>query len=359
MEAITSKTIRRKSKTTRGGNTKGRRPKIPPALEYEVLLANRHSCCVCQKPRVQLHHIDGNPSNNIAANLAPLCLDHHDMATMQIGLTKKLQPDDVKTYKDEWEEYCRGDIRALSRARFTFYYCIYKNPQRLIGALSSLSVHERVLAAEKVRDRLIEEEPRKLKDSIYGLNAVPRKDDHTGQALDSFLRGETTPSYLTPADLKFDPAETYHSPDHYMAYHKYDLWCQIVGQILAEARGTTPVEDFLKFKTAKEVDRFAGSLVTFFVTIRGKGVVIPRRYRERPTALIYAKAKDGSRKFRIEMQLRTRDLFSDTAAMNLTHGRVSGLAILSGALVNKGEIKITLVPLLIGTGGWNIYPEKY
>jgi hypothetical protein len=59
------------------------------------------------------------------------------------------------------------------------------------------------------------------------------------------------------------------------------------------------------------------------------------------------------------MQLRTRDLFSDTSAMNLQNGRVSGLAILSGAIASKGEIKISLVPLLIGTGGWNIYPEKY
>jgi hypothetical protein len=233
------------------------------------------------------------------------------------------------------------------------------SPQRLIGAFASLSAEERISAAERVRDHLIDEEPRKLQDQIYGLNAVPKKNDHTAQALDSFLKGETTPSYLTPADLEFDPGEMYHSHGHYMAYHKYDLWCQIAGQILAEARGTTPLEDIFKFETAKEVDRFSGSLLTFWLTVRGKGVVIPRLYREHPTALIYANAKNDDQKFRVEMQLRTRDLFSDTSAMNLQNGRVSGLAILSGAIASKGEIKISLVPLLIGTGGWNIYPEKY
>lgn len=338
---------------------KAHRPAIPASIEREVLLANRHACCVCQKPRVQLHHIDSNPSNNVAENIAALCLPHHDMATMTVGLTKKLKPEEVRTYKAQWELECKNDVRALSRQRFTYYYNIYKNPQRLIGAFASLSADERISAARRIRDYLIEEEPRKLDDKIYGMNAVPRKDNPTAQALDSFLRGETTPSYLSPADLKFDPGEMYQSPDHYIAYHKYDLWCQLVGQILAEASGVTPLEDLLKFQTANEIDRFAGSLLTFWLTVRGKGVVIPRLYREHPTAMIYAKAKNGSLRFRVEMQLRTRDLFSDTSAINLQNGRVSGLAILSGAVASKGETKMALVPLLIGTGGWNIYPEKY
>jgi hypothetical protein len=59
------------------------------------------------------------------------------------------------------------------------------------------------------------------------------------------------------------------------------------------------------------------------------------------------------------MHIRTKDMFSDTSAINLRHGRISGLAILAGAFKSKGEIQITLVPLLIGAGGWNLYPEKY
>jgi hypothetical protein len=336
-----------------------RRSTIPPSIERAILLGNRHACCVCQKPRVQLHHIDSNPSNNDPSNVAALCLDHHDMATMQIGLTKKLQPEDVRTYKAEWEERCRNDILALSRKRFTFYYCIYKNPQRLLGAYASLSEHERKSAVKRIRARLKEEEPQKKADQLFGMNAVPRVDPHTREALDSVEAGETAPSYLQARDLEWDPEKPYHSQGHYMAFHRFDLWCQIVGQTLAEARGTTPLEDLYKFRTAKEIDAFAGSLVTYRLTVRGKGIHVPRAYRGHPTGSLHAQARSGGQVYCVNMHIRTKDMFSDTSALNLRHGRISGAAILTGALKSKGEIQMTLVPLLIGAGGWNLYPEKY
>lgn len=324
-----------------------------------MLIANRHACCVCQKPHVQLHHIDDNPSHNDPANIACLCLNHHNMATMVVGLTKKLQPDAVRAYKAEWELHCSNDILALSRQRFTFYYCIYKNPQRIIGAFASLSEAERVSAAQSLRDRLLDEEPRKKEDSLFGFNAVPRVDEHTGQALDSIFKGEATPAYLKPADLKFEPDEPYRSPDHYMAYHKYDLWCQIAGQTLAEARGTIPLEDLFKFETAEEIDKFSGSLISYRLSVRGKGVRPPRFHKEVPTASLHAKKKAGETTYNVEMNIRTVEIFSDTSAMNLQRGRISGLAILAGAQGKANAININLAPLLIGTGGWNIYPKNY
>jgi hypothetical protein len=336
-----------------------RRPAIPTSTERAVLLANRHSCCVCQKPRVQIHHIDSDSSNNDASNLATLCTDHHDLATMTIGLTKKLKPIEVRTYKAEWEERCRNDVLALSRKRFTFYYCIYKNPQRLLGAYASLSDSERKSAVERIRGRLVEEESEKKADKLFGMNAVPRMDPPTLEALKSIYNGEGAPSYVDASELNFDPAQQYASQSHYFAYHKYDLWCQVMGQTIAEARGAIPLEDLYKFKTAREIDAFEGSLVTYRLTVRGKGVRIPRLYVEHPTATLQAKSKSGGQTYAVKMQIRTRDQFSDTSAINLAHGRVSGLALLHGALKSKGEIQITLVPLLIGAGGRNLYPEKY
>ena len=281
------------------------------------------------------------------------------MATMQLGLTKKLQAEAVRRYKAEWEERCRNDILALSRKRFTFYYCIYKNPQRLLGAYASLSEEERKSAVQRIRARLKEEEPQKKADQLFGLNAVPRVDSHTWEALDSVEAGETAPSYLQTSDLEWDPGKPYRSQSEYMAFHRYDLWCQIIGQTLAEARGTTPLEDLYKFKTAKEIDAFAGSIVTFRLTIRGTGIHVPSAYREHPTASLRAYAKSGGQVFCVNMHIRTKDMFSDTAAVNLRHGRISGVSILTGALKKNGKIHVTLVPLLIGAGGWNLYPDKY
>ncbi len=283
-----------------------KRPPIPTLVERAILLGNRHACCVCQKPRVQLHHIDGNPSHNDPSNIAALCLDHHDMATMQIGLTKKLQPNEVRNYKQNWEKRCRNDITALSRKRFTFYYCIYKNPQRLLSAYVSLAEQERKLAVERLKAQLADEEPRKKDDQIFGLNAVPRMDQHTLEALKSIYVGETAPSYLQHNHFKWDPSRPYASHGDFMAFHKYDLWCQILGQTLAEAKGTTPLEDLYKFKTAKEIDSLAGSLVTFRLTVRGKDIHIPKAWKEFPTGSLQARAKLGERSFRIAMTVRNQ-----------------------------------------------------
>lgn len=85
------------------------REKIPPKIESQILLANKHACCICQKMHVQIHHIDGNPNNNDISNLAILCIEHHDLASMKGGMTKKLKPDDIRKYKIEWEKKCEMD----------------------------------------------------------------------------------------------------------------------------------------------------------------------------------------------------------------------------------------------------------
>lgn len=47
-------------------------------VKLRVLLKNKRMCCVCHSPEkgIQLHHIDGNPSETSDANLAVLCLPH-------------------------------------------------------------------------------------------------------------------------------------------------------------------------------------------------------------------------------------------------------------------------------------------
>ena len=44
---------------------------IPKALATEVMFAADSTCCVCREngKTVQIHHIDGNPSNNTLENL--------------------------------------------------------------------------------------------------------------------------------------------------------------------------------------------------------------------------------------------------------------------------------------------------
>lgn len=81
-------------------------------MEKNVLIKNRHCCCVCQRDgigqEVIIHHIDGNNSHNTLLNLAVLCLVHASMADAglrkgKLGSGKKLKREEVREYKRIWE----------------------------------------------------------------------------------------------------------------------------------------------------------------------------------------------------------------------------------------------------------------
>lgn len=89
------------------------RKPLSPILERQILVKNRHCCCICQKDgigkEVWIHHIDGNNSHNIISNLAVLCVSPHasladaGLKTGKLGSGKKLKPDEVREFKKIWE----------------------------------------------------------------------------------------------------------------------------------------------------------------------------------------------------------------------------------------------------------------
>lgn len=340
-----------------------KRTPIPQSAQTAVLMANRHACCVCQKPRVQLHHIDGDPSHNDPANIAALCLDHHDMASMVLGLTKKLQPDHVRRYKEQWEKHCAEEIWSLSRRRFTFHYCVYKNPPRIIPALLQLSDQERREAVVHIQQTLSGEQGPKDRDWSWGYNLAPATTQQTLRALRSIYDGESHPSYLPgfeahPADPNYPAGMSTEAAMR--GFHMHDLWCQVACQVLAAARGTAPLEDLFACASEADTDPYAGQLVTFRLSVMGRGVKPASFWRTNPTFTIRAKARRGDRLMSVQMALRTMYVFSDTATINLRKGRVSGLGLFNGAIENdKGGLDLTVSPLLIGTGGWNTDPQDY
>jgi hypothetical protein len=89
------------------------RKPIPSSIERDLLIRNKHCCCICQKDghgkEILLHHIDGDNSNNTAKNLAVLCLIHASQADAglvkgKLGSGRKLKPADVIEYKELWEK---------------------------------------------------------------------------------------------------------------------------------------------------------------------------------------------------------------------------------------------------------------
>ncbi len=81
------------------------RPRIPQKMADNLMFANDHACCICRKKgkHVQIHHIDGDDSNNALENLAVLCLECHSRVTGDEGLGRHFTPGEIKQYKRTWE----------------------------------------------------------------------------------------------------------------------------------------------------------------------------------------------------------------------------------------------------------------
>lgn len=82
------------------------------SAEIEVLNRSRQRCCICYGlhrddsiKRGKITHLDGNPQNTIADNLAFLCLLHHKEFDSGTSQSKSLQVDKVMQYRAELYDY--------------------------------------------------------------------------------------------------------------------------------------------------------------------------------------------------------------------------------------------------------------
>lgn len=104
---------------------------IPEPLRREIMWSTNNRCCVCQTPFFQIHHVDGDASNNDPDNLAPLCPNCHDQADLRRTLSTRLTGDRIKHLRDRWYVYCEtrkegSNVSANAILRM-------KNFQRMMG----------------------------------------------------------------------------------------------------------------------------------------------------------------------------------------------------------------------------------
>jgi len=84
------------------------RKRMPTEAETATLVESRRRCCICfslqrktEMEAGQIAHLDGNNSNHSPANLAFLCLKHHDEYDSSTSQSKGFKIQEVKTYKKE------------------------------------------------------------------------------------------------------------------------------------------------------------------------------------------------------------------------------------------------------------------
>jgi hypothetical protein len=90
------------------------RRKISNNIETEVLMKCRRRCCICyglsrdgRLKQGQIAHLDHNPENNTADNLAFLCLDHHDQYDSRTSQSKKLTNQELRSFRDELYDHVK------------------------------------------------------------------------------------------------------------------------------------------------------------------------------------------------------------------------------------------------------------
>lgn len=124
---------------------------VPASVADEVLYRNDHTCCICNVPRkhVQIHHIDGDPSNWAMTNLAIVCLDCHSLVTGTQGLGRHYGAGEVQRYKRAWEQvvlYRRSKYKPPSRA----------GQRELIGQIDMIVCQILAAPDDKRRKELLE-----------------------------------------------------------------------------------------------------------------------------------------------------------------------------------------------------------
>src|SRR5215217_2036278 len=103
----------------------GNRPKIPTAVETELLIRSRRKCCLCyalkadEEPKAgQIAHLDHNRENNDLGNLAWLCFDHHDDYDSETSQSKGLTIHEVKAHRRAlYERIVLQEAQASTKAQ--------------------------------------------------------------------------------------------------------------------------------------------------------------------------------------------------------------------------------------------------
>lgn len=92
---------------------------ISPESIADLLLRSRRRCCVCfalsgdsTPKRGQIAHLDRDASNNLADNLAFLCLEHHDEYDSRTSQSKGLTEREVRRFRSQLERFVAESLPA-------------------------------------------------------------------------------------------------------------------------------------------------------------------------------------------------------------------------------------------------------
>ena len=330
---------------------------LTQARRSEVLLRNQHACCICGDSGVQIHHINGDRDDNRFSNLAVLCLEHHDEATPpQSGLTAKLREEEIREYKEDWEEKCRKRREKAARSRTAFFMVDYKNAERLRQLFSRLAPPEYEEAYQKLREELkVESKLREEQGFDASIEPTLTWSQPVKVLLNEVRAGQVHPEIFEGADGHArDPLMPSGPTFTDNRIPLYDVWCQLMARALIAVRTPYLMQEFAQLEKPME-SGFSGKLVAFEGNLEGD-VVPPSEWEETPVSETRLEIRNEGVKVRTDLSLKTHYIYSVTGAESLEEGRGCGLLFLrnfSDVSTEDGvrTIEFDCSPLIIGSGG--------
>ncbi len=325
----------------------------------EILIANRHACCICGEQGVQIHHINGDPSDNKPDNLAVLCLSHHDKATSPPGLSASLKQEHIRKYKASWERQCAVRAEKLANGRASFFMVDYKNAERIRQLYSQLSEFERMRAYRILGERFREEAVfRKEQGFEVSLEPNTEWNPTTERLLEEMKSGKVQPDFFKGIEgHPYDPLLPA-GPAFGTLKPQYDIWCQIMIRAIITARRVYDLGDLMQLERPEEAG-LQGILVSFKAKVSGD-VAAPREWEKRPVTETTLMAHNNFSTWESVLRLKTHYIYSLTASSTLSDGTENGLLIMRQIRDvdytdnHNMHVVFESMPLILGVGALEI-----
>lgn len=330
-----------------------RRNPIPNRLRAELLIANQHACCICGKSNIQIHHLNGDPADNRRDNLAVLCIEHHAQATAPSGMTAKLTPSHIVTYKQIWEKTCRQRAERAARSRTAFFMVDYKNVGRLQQLYSQLSYTQRSYAADRLY-RDLRDESNLRREQGFDISLEPNLG--WSEPLEYFLQqlkcGAVEPQIFQPSSRRKSDLERFLLSRVLRPAFLYDLWCQVVARALVICNGTYNIDDLMQLEDPRCL-RMGGALISCEGRTRGT-VYEPALSKTHSCSTIMYQVTGERAVWSTCLTLKTKDVYSVTAAANLSNGKENGLLVFRSidrmrlSRSDSIRVRFSATPLILG-----------
>lgn len=333
------------------------RKKLSDTQRSNILIANRHSCCVCAGQGVQIHHINGDNSDNRSENLAVLCLQHHDKATSPPGLSASLKAKHIIEYKQTWEENCRTRAEKIANGRTSFFMVDYKNAERIRQLYAQLSTFERNGAYAILSERF-RQESNLRKEQGFDVSLEPNTNwsPTVENLLEELKTGKVHPDIFEKCEghasdplLPLGPAFATLKPI-------YDIWCQIMVRAIITARRVYDLDDLMLLQRPESAG-LEGTLVSFKAKVVGE-VAMPEDNPKDPVTETSLIAKNETSTWESVLRLKKHYIYSQTAAFSLSDGTPNGILILRHIrnvnYDNGIKVNFDSIPLIIGSGALEI-----